>query len=476
MTPEIQLLVKIINTGGLPSVIEWGVDEEDFRSEEARGIFNSIKDVYLDPMSGGSMIGPATCKQRFSHLPLEHGDDPHVKLEYLCAEVRKARITRDLLEASQKQCELLASGQLTEALRIMEDAQLRAHALDFSRNIDINGKRGFGEFKQRYLEKKRGEYRGAMEWAWKPLNALLGPIERSDYIIFYGRPKNMKTWVLLYQMFDTLMSNADSRIVLYTKEMSYQEMYERLASILVAVSYTAVRRAQLNAREEHALFEQIDWITEQWKVGERITVLSAKDAVGRDTVSWLGAKCKKHKATAVFVDGIYLLAPHNQRTTKMHERILSVSRDLRQMILNEGIPCMGTVQANRQAAGNDRAETSDVAGSDSLAQDATGVIRVIKDKVEDGAPQTLSLPVAASRAWDIAGWKIHGIPSSDFSFAGLLSEQEAIKAQLSEDDKEVGKGKKQGKQVQNGAGKPAARTPVDPTQIRNQLKNLPSNG
>jgi len=301
ITAEMQLLVKIINTGRLPDVIGWGLDEDDFRSEETKNIYRLIHTVYLDPMSNGTVIGPAEGKRRFSHLPLEVGDDPHVKLDYLCSEVRKTRIVAELMEAAHQQSELLASGQLHEALSVMENAKLRAHSLDFTKNIDILGKRGFSEFKAKYMARKQGIYSGAMTWAWAEVTNMIGPIEHADYIIYHGRPKNMKTWMLLVQAFHTLYHDLDSVVVIYTKEMSYSEMYERLASILAHVAFGALRRASLKPEEEKRLFEQIEFAVNTWRLGERLIVLSAEDAAGRDTVSWFGSKLKKHRATAGFV-------------------------------------------------------------------------------------------------------------------------------------------------------------------------------
>lgn len=444
---ELQVLVHIIQTGQLSSVIEWGIEKEDFLAEETKILFERILDIYLDPNTGGTVIGPSLANELFSNIPM-HLYDPHVRLDYLCKELRTRRITRELESHSIKQATLVGEGKVREALELMGGAVHHFQQLEFAKNVDIYGSKGFKTAREQYIERKAGVYKGVTTWPWPQLTHLIGPVEKDDYVILYGRPKNLKTWVLMYMLYHVLLVDSNTaRPVVYTKEMSPESLYNRLASILAQVLYDGVRRGGLDDVNEILFFSALDQVIEDFKESDRLLVLSAKDVTGRDTVSWFSGKAKKHKATAGFIDGLYLMTPHaGAKQAKNHEKVLSVSRETRQVCFDVGMPIFATIQANRGAVGNDRAETGDLGGSDAFGQDATALFRVIKDKkpaesmeadtTEEGNPekgkewkQTLSLPVAGSREWDLYGFKIYGIPSTNFGWHSVMTESQALAAE-----------------------------------------------
>ena len=140
--------------------------------------------------------------------------------------------------------------------------------------------------------------------------------------------------------------------------------------------------------------------------------------------------------------------------------MLNISRDIRQMILEMKKPVISTIQANRKAAGHQRAELDEIAFSDAIGQDATLAARVINDKNSD----TISIVIGGSREFDLGGFKINGVPAVDFSFHSLLTAKEIEKAkeQDTTDDafaapekKTNGAGKKKTKHTESAALKNA---------------------
>jgi hypothetical protein len=85
---------------------------------------------------------------------------------------------------------------------------------------------------------------------------------------------------------------------------------------------------------------------------------------------------------------------------------------------------IATMQANRQAAKNQTAQLDEIAYSDAIAQDATGIFRVINEK----KTPTIALVAGGTREYKIHGVRIHGIPATDFSFKELMTEKDIMTA------------------------------------------------
>jgi hypothetical protein len=132
---------------------------------------------------------------------------------------------------------------------------------------------------------------------------------------------------------------------------------------------------------------------------------------------------EKHNPDLVCIDGMYLMSDV-KGARKDHERVMNISRALRGLVLSTNVPVVATVQANRGAAAHGKGNLDEIAYSDAIGQDATIAMRVINDK---GSP-TISLVMAGSREFELAGFRIYGIPATNFSDHSLLTEKEITKA------------------------------------------------
>jgi hypothetical protein len=152
-----------------------------------------------------------------------------------------------------------------------------------------------------------------------------------------------------------------------------------------------------------------------------LTILSGRDApAGGDTVAWLRAKVESYKPDIIFIDGVYLLSDI-KNAKKDHERVMNISRAIRQMILDTRVPVLVTHQANRKAAGHQEANSDELAYSDAISQDATSIIRIINEKATDTVAMVLG---GVSREFSLNGFRINAKPAVDFTFHSLLTSEE----------------------------------------------------
>lgn len=451
MSHQLALCSRVIRTGDITVPLNFGITTDDFTIPEAKNLWNMILAYYIQPETRGSILGEGVLNRWFKNLTLQD-HMPGMSVEGLCHEVRRERV---VVEANSSIVKFSEAINVPACNPASELAALHAKlsgliALGTTANTDVSLKTGLDNIKRKLDLAKQGAETSIVAWPWEPMQRATFGIQPDDYIVFYGRPKSMKTWVLCY-----LLSWAfewQKKLVIYTKEMTPDNVYMRTLACILRFKYDELREASnaagkpLTMENETQFYNLIEYIKEHG-LESLITVLSGKDAAGGDTVAWLGSKIEQYKPDLLFIDGLYLLSdPHKED----HARVRSISRDVRQLNLATRVPVIATLQANRKAAGHSDANLDEIAFSDAIGQDATIAARVINDKTSP----TISIVLAGSREFKLHGFRINAIPSKDFSFHSELTEKDIQKAKEGDqaevekkDELRSSKGKKKGEKA-----------------------------
>lgn len=456
-----QLISRIIRSGDLNGVLEWGITQGDFTQSETIGLFQQIASYNSTPETAGSVWGPQAMGTQFPNFVL--CDDHNMTTDALCMEVRRDRIktqTRQLL----LQVDSLVDTDPTKAVNL-----LASHAIDMQNDIspkkvDVHLCDGVPRIWHQYCAVERGDRVSVAPWPWEPMQTATLGLRSTDYIVIYGRPKSMKTWVLCFLIAWFIMLEIGMRLLIYTKEMDADEMFERIACAIAGVDYERFTQGVLTPEERASMIQVVEWLTSM-RENMMVICLSGQDVgPGQDTVQWLQSKIEHYKPHAVFVDGMYLMSdPSGAR--KMHERVANISRAIRQLILHTKIPIIATVQANRDAAKNEESNTEEVAFSDSLGQDCTMLMRVVNEWKK--GKDTLALVFGGStRRYKLDGFRIYGYPAHNFSYYGPLSSKDAEEA-LQGDDSE--KPAKDGGKAAGSKARPIVKRSQTPDAIRAAL-------
>lgn len=421
---EEQLISRIVRDG-LPAyqkALEWGIGYEDFKATAPSSIWRTFDDYYRSLETKGSIPGPTTIGLQFPTFSLI--DDMSMTLEALCREVRKERLRKQLkehlLEASTSADydPVLALGKLQASLGPLMD-------LGVTRKTDVVFREEFDGIIDDYEAIERGEYRSAAPWPWQSLQNATGGIAEDDFIVLYGRPKSMKTWVLCF-LIACLLEGGKS-VLLYTKEMTPRNIFKRIAACLAKIPYQEFRTGKLSYAHKQQLKDIYNFLVDSYS--GNLIALSAKDvSTGGDTVAWLRTKAEKYKPALICIDGMYLMSDGKNGKSSDWGRVTNISREVSAMRLDLQTPVVATLQANRKAAGHSNAELDEIAYADAVGQDATVAIRVVNEK----SKPTIALVVGGSREFQLHGVRIGGIPATDFEEKEIMSEKEILKAK--EDD------------------------------------------
>lgn len=416
-TREMQLVSRIVHSGDLKLVLDWGIGEDDFVTPEGKALFLNILGYFSSPGTAGSVLGPEALINIFPQFV--RCDDEGMTTDALCQETRKYRLSMDIANLSEQMREMNQVDPFAAA-SLAQSESMRLSHLGGGRGAEMDLGAALTAVTQTHDLKASGVDMSCAPWPWEPMQEATGGFEPTDYVVFYGRPKSMKSWVLCYLI--AHLFNHGKRVIIYTKEMTPKQIFARIIACIAGIDYQALRLGKLLPEEREAV-ESARIYIEQMQLAQSLVCLSGKDARGGDTVPWLQAKIDKYRPDFIAIDGMYLMTDVH-KAKKDHERVRNISRDLRQMNLDTGVPILATLQANRGASKHEEANLEDIAFSDAIGQDATIIARVINEKTSP----TIQLVLGGSREFDLDGFRINGVPAYDFTYHGPLTEKDIANA------------------------------------------------
>lgn len=454
-TWDMQLVSRIVRSGDINTIIQKGITQDDCLTNEARAIFSALMSYFTAQGTSGAVLGPNAVQRMFPNFQL--CDDISMTTEALCSEVRKQRLVIETVTVSQQAMELVQKSPMA-AIAQLQQKLSDLHALGMGKSTDVYFHDSFSRGVRRMEMLEQGLDLSVCPWPWDPLQHVTRGIQHDDYVIIYGRPKSKKTWVLASLI--AWCVEQRKRLVIYTKEMTADNIFMRAGACLAQVRYQEFRNGQLNWDEKQSIYT-VERMLYQAEIGKQVVCLSAQDANGADTVPWLKSKVEEYQPDIVFIDGIYLMTDARS-AKKDNERVRNISRDIRQMVLETKRPVIATLQANRAAAKNSEANLDELAFSDGPSQDATLIMRAIAEK---NKPTIALVMDGSSREFHLNGFRIYGIPALNFDYEGPLTDKEIEKAKQSDmepEDKGAKKATKKNGQMTAGEAVMVAKNQLKP--------------
>jgi len=410
----------------LKIALDWGIHSEDFSEPDCLLAFTHILGIWMDPATRGSKLGEIIFAKHYPTFDLV--DDHTMTTEALCHLVRTHRLGKQAKEAALEMTAMDVTRPLDGIARLQAKLQ-QLQVLGVKTN-DVLLSAVVDKLDAAYDLASSGKFVGVAKWPWQILNDLAGGVQDEDYVVYYGRPKSKKSFVLSYQAADTY--EQQRRVMVYTKEMTPANISQRIVSCIGHLPYQEVRTGRLTTEQAKAYKAIFSYIKDNRRRSHGmhdLIIISGKDAPGQDTPAWLQAKVEKYKPDVLFIDGIYLMSDGNKRSSDWM-RVTNISRAIRQMVLDTHVPVIATAQANRKAAGHQTAEFDEIAYADAIGQDATHCYRVVAERKE----QTIALIAAGQREIELEGFRIHALPCINFGFKETMTLNDIEKAKGADAD------------------------------------------
>ncbi|MFZ4814890.1 MAG: replicative DNA helicase, partial [Phototrophicaceae bacterium] len=199
---------------------------------------------------------------------------------------------------------------------------------------------------------------------FRKLDALLGGLQKSDLLIFAGRPGMGKTSFML-----SLALNASfhygARIALFTLEMGAEQIVQRMVSMETGINMQRLRTGQFDNNEYGLLVEAIGRLSEQ--------TIFIDDSPSLTPVQ-MRTKCQRIKyeygLDLVILDYIQLMSAQGYENNRVQE-VSYISRALKELAREMNVPVLGAAQLSRavEQRADKRPQLSDLRESGCLAGD-----------------------------------------------------------------------------------------------------------
>lgn len=220
---------------------------------------------------------------------------------------------------------------------------------------------------------------------FKALDGLLGGFQKSDLIVFAGRPGMGKTsWLL------TVALNAarrGARVALFTMEMGVEQMIQRFISMETGIRIQQLRTADLSPREHTRFTEAIGRIAN--------LPIFIDDTPGISPME-MRTKCRRlqheYGLDLVMVDYMQLMSAGKAYENNRVQEISYISRSLKELARELNVTMLSAAQLSRavEQRQDKRPQLSDLRESGSIEQDADAVMFLYRDEVYN--PETTEFP------------------------------------------------------------------------------------
>ncbi len=219
-----------------------------------------------------------------------------------------------------------------------------------------------------------GHFLTGLPTGFTELDDLTSGLQRGDFIVIAGRPSMGKTAFGL-NVAESMAISDRHPVVFFSMEMSKEQVVQRLLCSRARVDSHRFRKRILGEADVNRLLNLCGELEE--------APLFVDDTPGMTALE-LRAKARRlkmqHNIQAVFVD--YLQLMHIPGAENRQQEISTISRGLKSLGRELGIPIVAMAQLNRQTEGREghRPRMSDLRESGAIEQDADVVMLIHREE------------------------------------------------------------------------------------------------
>lgn len=228
---------------------------------------------------------------------------------------------------------------------------------------------------------RRGQALGVPS-GFRDLDLLLGGFQKSDLLVFAGRPGMGKTSFLL-----TIALNAarlGARVAIFTMEMGVEQIVQRIVSMESRINVQKLRLANLTPQESGRFTEVVGRLSNLPIYIDDTPALTALD---------IRTKARRlyheHGLDLIIVDYMQLMSGGRGLENNRVQEISYISRSLKELARELNVPLISAAQLSRavEQRQDKRPLLSDLRESGSIEQDADIVMFLYRDEMYNEATE-----------------------------------------------------------------------------------------
>ena len=438
---EYALISKVIETHDFSTLEKQQITSDFFLTPEMRAIYELLRLTYHSPETAGLVPSYEMVRQYFPAFNMVYAPD---EVPILCQALRRTKLQVDLLQLAQ----LLQFGAEKDPMETLAKLKSATQTLASMEQVgnDLSMADAYSILMQRYQQVSLTKGMLGIPFPWDVLNEETQGMQNGQYIVFYARPKNMKTWVALYCAVHAYLKSR-RRVLYYTREMPTLQIAMRVAAAMCGVNYKAFINGQLDPN----ILQYVQWVLQSLMNDEVSAgkhghqpcfIITADRSPTGGGVTWLQSKIKEVKPDIVFVDGVYLMKDDRSGSRQTDwKNILHISQDIRQTALQENIPIVAITQANKKSDQMRGDAFEDMAYTDAFNQDADAVFKfkhiMKRDEATGMKKSEIFMFAPGLREGILDGIVINGVPATDFSFVRAIQPDEEVEEDYNADKKKA---------------------------------------
>jgi replicative DNA helicase len=423
MTDELRLLTKVIDGGDLRPLIKANITIDHFKTEQGQFLFRLIKRYHDNKATFGLVPERAYVLKRLPKFPF--APEERITLEAVLQEFKLGYLKEELLRLSDHIQDYKDNPE-----ELLDHVGKIHHSLSKSNRISEDHilSAAVGQIRERYEVRENKTGLLGIPYPWEPLNDETNGLLNGEFIIFYGRPKSQKTFLLLLSAYHAY-EKANRRILICTREMTPIQIMDRFICIMINAPYDEFKKGLLHTipvPEGGTMRDRFMDIMNsmsgdeevcKFETGRNKSVIITSDRADPKGggVRGLRRKVLDYKPDVLYVDAVYLMTDDREgKQSIKHHNQAAISQDLKNLALDFNIPVCGTNQANRNSEDKPGKSVSNISFSDSYGQDCDLAAEIIK-KPTGLYTNNLAIVFTASRETTLAGFALHGNACTDFS-------------------------------------------------------------
>lgn len=414
---EHQVICKIVETQDFHTVAKLKIDESFFLSDsQTKEAFRFIRDHYHNEHTYGSVPSWQLLEQRFYGFPWSYSYDT---LPTLCQELRRHKMRIDLQNTADEIMQIADQDPLA-AMNILRQAATTMSTQHEITN-DMLLSNAYEQLQAEYNMIANAQGVTGIPYPWEILNDDTQGMHPGQFIVIYGRPKSMKTWVALVMAVHAYLRGL--RVLVWSLEMNEMQMLRRIAAIIANVDYDKFKKAQLDPATISRVWQILLTIRDEEMqkmngTGHTSALLVTQPRGESSGTGALQAKIAEFNPDLVVVDGMYLMRDDRQKVRSIDwKAVAHISQDLKQTARIFQIPIIGITQANRGADKDPKkADLAELAYADAIAQDCDLCLRVHKQKDQNTQEWEIVLSIPGGRETQLDGFVINGMAATNFAF------------------------------------------------------------
>ena len=411
---ELQLISSVVRNDDAPkqyeTVIRNGIGFGTFSSIEAKTIWSSIEAHYTRSHNFGYIPSEESLLEQFPNLDLPR---PIENLVDLCEKVKITHLKREADKFVTRYMDQLSDDPMKAVADLQSD--LSGLQEETASNGDVSFSKVALQECIAGLENTMSlDGLTGMPWPWARLNQATGGIQDGDFIMIWALPKSMKTWFGLVIAAHLLATGR--RVLVYSKEMTWDAVRRRITSIIAKVDYTKLKKGQLSTPERSHYLGEVEKIWDADFPGELVFTNADRMDGGPGGPIEIRRKVEAYRPHFVLLDSSYMLELPNAGGNPLDWKQLSVvNRQLKQLAKSTKVPILAILQENERSA----MKYSKSRGTASLAMNTGAVMDcdIGMRIVYHSKRKEISIHLAAARETTDAGFTIHAIPGTNFTYA-----------------------------------------------------------